>query len=105
MKSALKNLKEAGCKTVYLDGSFVTDKNNPKDYDGCWDATGVDYDSLDPVLKDFRPSRTTQKMKFSGELFFSTMNSPRGTMLEFFQYDRDNNQKGIVAIKLGEFND
>lgn len=105
MKSALSSLKKAGCKTVYLDGSFVTNKNNPKDYDGCWDPTGVDFDSLDPVLKDFSPGRTAQKMKFSGELFLSITNSPRGTMLEFLQHDRDNNAKGIVTINLGDFND
>jgi len=105
MKSALCSLKKAGCKTVYLDGSFVTDKNNPKDYDGCWDPTGVNFDSLDPVLKDFSRSRTAQKIKFFGEMFFSISPSPKGTILDFFQHDKDDNVKGIVAINLGDFND
>lgn len=105
MKGALSSLKKAGCETVYIDGSFVTNKNRPKDYDGCWDPTGVNFDSLDPVLKDFRPGRTAQKIKFFGELFISSKHSEKGTMLDFFQNDRDCDPKGIVAIDLGDFND
>ena len=34
---ALKNMKDAGIKNVYLDGSFTTTKEKPNDIDGCWD--------------------------------------------------------------------
>ena len=36
LMKALINLAEAGVKKVYIDGSFVTDKDYPKDIDGCW---------------------------------------------------------------------
>lgn len=34
LRLALEDLRRAGCSTVYLDGSFVTDKINPRDFDG-----------------------------------------------------------------------
>ena len=34
---ALHDLQRAGCRLAYLDGSFVTDKDAPGDYDLCWD--------------------------------------------------------------------
>ena len=34
--AALENLKNAGCGTVYINGSFVTNKVVPNDYDACW---------------------------------------------------------------------
>src|SRR5690348_16842466 len=90
MRAALENLEGAGCKTVYIDGSFVTNKNRPNDYDGCWETEGVNLDSIDPVLKDFKLGRISQKIKFYGELFLASMKSnPGQTMLEFFQNDRD----------------
>ena len=35
LRAALDSLKAAGCKTVYLDGSFVTSKEVPNDFDAC----------------------------------------------------------------------
>ena len=29
-KKAIAELKEVGCKTIYIDGSFVSKKNKPK---------------------------------------------------------------------------
>ena len=53
VKRAAKNLKASGCRILYLDGSYVTDKEHPSDFDGCWDTTGVSGQSLDPVLLSF----------------------------------------------------
>lgn len=102
LKTALDSLKSAGCTTVYIDGSFVTDKEIPKDFDGCWDPTNVDPSLLDPVLLDFKLGRINQKTKFGGELFVSSARNgnPGPVMLDFFQYDRNGNRKGIVAIDL-----
>ena len=30
LRAALENLKEAGCRIVYLNGSFVTNKGHPE---------------------------------------------------------------------------
>ena len=44
-----QTLKLAGCSVVYLDGSFITTKPMPNDFDVCWDPHGVDPDKLDAV--------------------------------------------------------
>ena len=96
-------LKQAGCRRVYIDGSFVTAKPMPNDYDGCWDTDGVDPDLLDPVLLDFSAGRAAQKAAFGGELFpTSGMEAGTGkTWLEFFQVDRDTGKpKGLVLLDL-----
>lgn len=103
LKEALISLKAAGCQTVYIDGSFVTSKETPVDFDACWDPSNVDPRQLDPVLFRFEPGRATQKAKYGGELFISTMRNgnPGPVMLDFFQSDKDSGKrKGIVAIDL-----
>jgi hypothetical protein len=62
-------LRAAGCKTMYLDGSFVTGKEHPDDFDGCWDPVEVIGTLLDPVLLDFSNKRVAQKLKYRGEMF------------------------------------
>ena len=105
LHAAVAALKSAGCRRMYLDGSFVTAKPEPNDYDGCWEIDGVDFDVLDPVLLTFDCGRATQKAKYLGELFLAdTQADPHGTLFrEFFQSDRDGNPKGIVVIDLGDF--
>ena len=55
LRAALENLKGAGCRTIYLNGSFVTSKDLPNDYDACWVEAGVEPAALDPVLLTFDP--------------------------------------------------
>ncbi|MCA1702261.1 MAG: hypothetical protein LC808_02910 [Actinobacteria bacterium] len=62
-------LAAAGCRRIWRNGSFVTVKDEPADFDGCWDTTGVDLDALDPVLFDLSAGRHAQKARFGGELF------------------------------------
>ena len=94
----------AGCRTVYLDGSFVTSKQVPNDFDACWDETGVDMTLIDPVLLEFDRGRAAQRAKYGGEFFPATwVARMRGDVfLDFFQIDRETGQtKGIVALDLG----
>lgn len=89
--------------SVYIDGSFVTTKEIPADFDGCWDLEGVDISLLDPVLLDFDSGRLTQKAKYGGELFPAqfTENGAGKTFLEFFKSDKETGDaKGIVAFNL-----
>src|ERR1039457_831423 len=58
---ALKLLRASGCRTVNLDGSFVTAKARPVDFDVCWDADGVDFDRLDDVFVVLDRGRASQK--------------------------------------------
>jgi hypothetical protein len=101
-RHACKALREAGCTTVFLDGSFVTAKPNPGDYDACWDPNGVDPNRLDPVFLDFDNARRSQKLKYGGEFFpFGWQAEPGKTFLTFFQNDRFTGQaKGILTIDL-----
>ena len=100
----MEALRVAGCRRAYVDGSFVTAKEVPGDFDGCWEAVGVDAGALDPVLLDFRHPRAAQKAKYRGEMFVAnSAATPAGTrFLDFFQIDKDTgNAKGIVALDLG----
>ncbi len=102
MLDALRLLKAAGCVRVYIDGSFVTAKDEPRDFDACWDAEGVDFDLVDERLLTFDRGRATQKTAFLGELFISDARAdPQGTLFrDFFQTDREGRRKGIVFIDL-----
>jgi hypothetical protein len=103
LREALALLKGAGCHLVYLDGSFVTSKPEPGDFDACWGIDGIDVEQLDPVFLDFSNSRARQKQRFRGEFFPAEL--PEGatgvTFLEFFQTDKETGEaKGIVKIDL-----
>lgn len=101
-------LARAKCRRMFLDGSYVSDKPRPNDFDGCWDPTGVTPLLLDPVLLDFKNERAAQKSKYRGEMFISTMTNgaapssdPSSTYLEFLQTDKPSGlKKGIVGIYL-----
>ncbi len=103
LRLALADLKNAGCKTVWVNGSFISDKAQPNDYDACWDSRDIDPDMLEPTLLDFAHPRSRMKRKYKGELFIADVPAtPYGeTFLEFFQKDRDDNPKGILRLDLG----
>lgn len=96
-------LLRAGCPRVYLDGSYVSGKPKPADFDACWDPTGVDPAKLDPVFLQFANGRAAQKTAFKGEFFPSSMlcRDVGQAFGEFFQQDRfTGKQKWIVFIPL-----
>lgn len=100
---AATNLRNAGCSTVYLNGSFVTANPHPKDFDGCWAVAGVDRSKIDPVLLDFIHPRKSQKLKYGGELFIAELpGAPGLSFLQLFQIEKYSGQaKGILRIQLG----
>lgn len=101
LAEALELLGEAGCRRVWLNGSFVTAKDEPGDFDACWDSDGIDLDALDPVLLDLSDHRAAQKARFGGELFPNVIETQSGlSFAEFFQNERDTSRKGIVVINL-----
>jgi hypothetical protein len=110
LKQGLQLLKSVGCTTVYVDGSFVTDKENvfneqPKDFDVCWDEKGVDVAELkilEPIFFEFSSKRAAQKAKFKGEFFPSKYPADhKSVFLEYFQQDENTGRpKGIVKIDL-----
>jgi hypothetical protein len=103
LAEAIELLTEAGCQRIWLNGSFVTAKDEPGDFDACWDTGGVDLDELDPVLLDLSDHRSAQKARFGGELFPNVVESHSGlSFAEFFQNERDTSRKGIVVIYLSK---
>jgi uncharacterized protein DUF6932 len=95
-------LRCAGCVKLFLDGSYVSAKPIPGDYDACWDPAGVDEKRLDPVFRDFTKKREAQKKRFLGEFFPSTMfNTSKQTFVELFQKEKFTGRpKGILMIVL-----
>ncbi len=93
-------LRDAGSRAIFLDGSFVGDNPNPRDFDCCWDPTGVEISELHPVLLDFSNERAAQKATFRGEFFPSTMQAAPGAFfLSFFQRDKYTGEaKGILRV-------
>ncbi len=102
LADAIEVLASAGCRTVCLNGSFVTAKEEPADFDACWDPDGVDLDLLDAVVLDLSSGRSAQKARFGGELFPNVTEAPSGLIFsEFFQNERDTGRKGIVMLTIG----
>ncbi|XZN95991.1 MAG: DUF6932 family protein [Microcoleus sp.] len=104
LKLAMTQLKAAGCRTIYINGSFVTSKPDPNDFDACYDGETLDMDDLRvnaPRLFNHH-DRDAQKAKYRGEIFPS--DQPVGNYgdnsFEFFQKDRKQRKKGIIAIDI-----
>lgn len=100
---ALTELRAAGCMRVWVNGSFVTNKVQPGDFDVCWDPQGVDIAQLDPVLLDVDPPRFRQRVKYGGDIL-PNLSGPRVryTFVDFFQIDKvTGDPKGIVELNLG----
>lgn len=104
---AVANLQNAGCRRIYLNGSFVTAKSFPDDFDAVWETEGVDFTKVAPLLLDRRDilnhARRQQQRVYGGELipdlFFGF------DALEFFQTDDTGQPKGIISINLEGNND
>lgn len=104
LELAIDSLRRAGCRTVYIDGSFATSKEVPNDFDACWEEAGVEPELLDLVLLEFDAGRAAQKARYLGELFPASLGATVEGMsfLEFFQTDRETGgSKGIIAVDLG----
>jgi len=100
LRDALRALAIAGCPALWLDGSFVTDKELPGDYDACWEPLGIEPTRLDPILLDFSPGgRMAAKSRYLGDLLVAGLELGSGLQfVEFFQQTRDGHRKGIVLL-------
>ena len=108
LRKALAELARVNCQAAYLDGSFVTDKVKPGDYDLCWDhttMTNAELLALDPLFTD--PAnldwpRTAQNTKYRGDLLPNVVEGSSGLLfVDFFQIDRNVGtpySKGIVLL-------
>ena len=87
---------------MWLNGSFVTTKEEPADFDCVWDPTGVDLDVIreaGPELLDLGAGRGAQKQRFGGEFLPNVTEAATGKQFaSSFQTDRDGSPKGIVVL-------
>jgi hypothetical protein len=89
LAAALRKLGIAGCRRVIIGGSFVTDKEEPNDFDGWYDDFCLDLNLLDAL---FVEEVQQQQTIFGGRLF--DLPSYEG----FFQTDRAGRPKGAIAL-------
>lgn len=94
-------LRDGGCRFFVIDGSFVTAKELPSDFDAC-----CDYQGMSPIeLYRLRlmSGKDVMKAEYRGEVYAYAERVPTGhrfTFLEFFQRDRDEIPKGVVLLNL-----
>lgn len=104
LERAMKHLAEFGCRAVYIDGSFVSKKHNPSDYDACWDDTGeIDEE----YLRLYQPYFITNakeklKAKYGGEFIRSSSFADwDNRYLAYYQRDKqDLSPKGIIRLEI-----
>lgn len=102
LRRAVGSLTAAGCRAILVDGSFVTAKELPNDWDAAFDPVGVIAGLLDPILLKHDDGRRAMRAKYLGDIFPWTAAASGGgpAYKQFFQKDRDGTPKGIVEIQL-----
>jgi hypothetical protein len=104
LRLCLEDLHAAGCTRAWLNGSFVTTKENPGDFDLVWDLDGVTIRQLHPVLTDLDPPRIAQDLRYGGDILPNVQEGSSGQpFLDFFQQDSFTGRpKGIVELDPGD---
>ena len=103
LKEGLNLLHQYGCTEACIDGSFVTNKPFPNDVDVCYDNTHMNWKKFikeQPEFNDVKNGSRIQKEKYQSD--FYAYNAFEDSILQFFQFDRDHNPKGIVKLNLNE---
>lgn len=100
LSNVIRILKEANCLEVFLDGSYITTKEEPDDYDLCFEPT-----DLQPTeeLRALLSAKENRKTEYLGDIFARLPEPPY-----FFDYvtnwQRDGRNddviKGILRIEL-----
>jgi hypothetical protein len=102
LAEAVELLAAAGCTRLWLNGSFVTAKDDPADFDACWDPDGVDLDALDRSFSTSPPVGRNRRKGSAGNCSptwwrpAAAWTSPSSSANE-----RDGGRKGIVVLTLG----
>jgi len=105
LKKALSDLKTIGCKCVFIDGSFVTDKilDNKSDIDVCFDETDIDWSNLQIFHPIFLEEGKRQKYVYECEFYaaYSKELNYNILFIDFFQQIKSTKlKKGILKLKL-----
>ena len=92
-------IKRAGGSKIYVDGSFVTGKKIPGDWDGCYCNCEIDQSLLDPIILEY--NRIKIKNKYMCDIFADDcIETSSGVLfVDFFQEIRgDSMKKGIILL-------
>jgi len=106
LKLLIVDLIAIGCKTIYIDGSFITKKALPNDIDICWESKGVDLINAKmnmPILWDLNFPRNAQQNKYHADIFPANCFelSSKLYFLDFFQFDKNTGKaKGIIKLEI-----
>lgn len=106
MKTLITYCKYLQCDVLYIDGSFVSTKISPADYDACWDTTATDKEPIMNAVEQssLNSDSESQKEEFGGEIYPAFVKAPLNhgmTILEYFQTIKDGEgKKGIIKLKL-----
>ncbi len=101
LKNGLDILYEFGCREIYIGGSFVTNKVNPKDIDVCYDNIAMNlkqFKKKHPAFFDIKYGQKKLVEKYCCE--FYSYNSYDNYIIDFFSFSRSGEQKGIIKINL-----
>ncbi len=97
LAKAILDLKDLGFKRIYLNGSFVTNKETPKDYDLCWEETiEVDFELFAykyPILAGLEGQEEQLKI-YLGDIY------PQPTVFNLYQKNKNGNPKGIICLNI-----
>lgn len=97
LEALVYELRASNCATLYVDGSYITNKAEPEDYDAVWELAGVN-NTIDSTLRDGTIEQI--KRKYFGDVFCRMPEIFGRDHLEFFQTDRTGIAKGIIKIDL-----
>jgi hypothetical protein len=101
LRKAASHLWAAGGGRLWIDGSFITDKAEPDDIDGCWEYIEgqTSLESLDPAFVN--GDRDKMRSKYGLDFFLANwIEAGSGQPFpKFFQTSRDGRPKGIIVLK------
>jgi hypothetical protein len=103
LEKVLELMGSCGVERVYLDGSFVTDKDRSGDIDGCYDVPrGANLGAMYPIWPFTWPNRLASKDRFGTEMFpaGAPATASGEPFLSFFQKDRQGRRRGVLLIEL-----
>lgn len=101
----LKALKKYGTISVYIAGSFVTNKEKPGDLDLCWDITGLHYKECKKDYPEFFNEAGIERLRLATGIHIACIFDSYSTdILDWFQFDRNGKKRGWVKISLFNLN-
>ncbi|HEY9793186.1 MAG TPA: hypothetical protein V6D22_22485 [Candidatus Obscuribacterales bacterium] len=96
----LEILRDCNCLEVYLNGSFITEKEMPGDYDLCYEPLGIQATA---EFRRFLENKETRKERYLGDIFVR-MPEPPFCIDHVADWQTDTRQddvgKGIIRIRL-----